>query len=85
MTPSPSGMPLNGWLLENDTTIVENIELGAGCDSIVVWNVEVRPSATGEQNSSNIRISPNPFNDYLIFETSQHFESIQIFNPLANT
>ncbi|MBK8568347.1 MAG: hypothetical protein IPN76_34825 [Saprospiraceae bacterium] len=78
-----AGMPLNGWLLENDTTIVENFDLGAGCDSIVVWNVEVRPSATGEQNSSNIRISPNPFNDYLIFETSQHFEPLQIFTHLG--
>ncbi|MCU0348921.1 MAG: hypothetical protein MUC59_18420, partial [Saprospiraceae bacterium] len=55
------GDPLNGWLLENDTTIVENIDLGSGCDSIVVWNVEVLTGVGEAASFDLLKVSPNPF------------------------
>lgn len=77
------GTPINGWLLENDTTIVEHFDLMTGCDSIVVWNVEVLTGTNESMGSLQIRISPNPFSDYIFFETNELIESIEVINTLG--
>ncbi len=79
------GDPLNGWLLENDTTLVENFDLGAGCDSIVVWNVEVLTGTSELNDLIKLHISPNPFSSRLTIECNHQIESIQIFNSLGQT
>ncbi|MCC6726809.1 MAG: T9SS type A sorting domain-containing protein [Saprospiraceae bacterium] len=79
------GDPLNGWLLEHDTILVEKFDLGMGCDSIVVWNVEVLTNTYETNNVSLIYCSPNPFSDHLFFEIDPLVESIEIFNGVGQT
>jgi uncharacterized repeat protein (TIGR01451 family) len=61
------GDPLNGWLLSSDTVIIDTFDIGAGCDSIVVWNVEVLTGTDGTFGKA-FKVFPNPFSDALYFE-----------------
>ncbi|MBI1225004.1 MAG: hypothetical protein GC192_07175 [Bacteroidetes bacterium] len=77
--------PINGWLLMHDTTIVENFDLGANCDSIVVWNVDVLPSGVEEPGAGQVRVWPNPFSEKLFLEASQPILSIEVRDCLGRS
>ena len=77
------GQPLNGWLLEADTTIVESFDIGMGCDSVVVWTVDVLVSTGGPLSAVTGRVFPNPASDHFFFETNPLNHGLQF--ELLNT
>jgi len=76
--------PINGWLLTGDTTIVEVFDLGANCDSIVVWNVDVLPSGVGEPGAGQLRVWPNPFSERIYLETNSPILDFEIRDCLGH-
>lgn len=78
------GDSLHGWLLENDTFLVEHFDLGQGCDSSVFWKVDVL-TGTGERLlREGSRLFPMPAKDFFCFETSRTKADLQFSLHAAN-
>lgn len=78
------GTPLNGWLLQNDTVLVEAFDIGHGCDSLVVWSVAVLTNTSELGGFGHAKLYPTPSNGHFFFETAYPNSDLR-FQLLAAT
>jgi hypothetical protein len=64
--------PVNGQTYTQGGTYTATLPNAAGCDSIVTLNLTLSFTGINEQTGSNIVISPNPANDYVMIRIPEN-------------